>query len=99
MSLEKARSGNIYTISPDGHLDITSSSELENTILNIDDSIEKLIIDMKNVDYISSSGLRAVFVGHTKMAEKDADFVVANLNDENLEIFRMTGFLDRITVE
>jgi anti-anti-sigma factor len=99
MALQKTKNGNTYTISPEGHLDITSSSELENAILNVENDVEKLVIDMSNVDYISSSGLRAVFVGHTKMDAKNAEFVVANLNDESREIFRMTGFLDRITVE
>ena len=56
------------------------------------------MIDMKNLDYISSAGLR-VLLAAQKIMNKQGEMTVRNANDTVKEIFEVTGFSDILTIE
>ena len=57
-----------------------------------------LVIDCRDLDYISSSGLRAVMLAVKTMA-KQGEMRIVNVNKDIYSIFEMTGFTGVCEVE
>ena len=53
---------------------------------------------MRDVDYVSSAGLRAILYAQNIMDEQGS-MVLLNVREEVKEIFLVTGFLDILTLE
>jgi uncharacterized protein (TIGR02172 family) len=80
-----------------GKVDSNNAKEVEDEIKTIIDETSKnnIIIDAKNLEYISSAGLR-IFL----RLKKDYDnFKVINVSSDVYEIFDMTGFTQIMTIE
>ena len=54
--------------------------------------------DFAKLEYISSAGLRQVISAYKKMAGKDG-FKIIHVSDEVLDVFRLTGFDQKIQIE
>ena len=74
-----------------GRIDITSTPELEQEVNSEIDSISYLTIDMSEVGYISSVGLRALLSFQKKLDSK-GQMRITNVKPDVLEIFKMVGF-------
>ena len=94
VSAEVAGSRNqISIIKVGGYIDTTTSSELERSL----DSLLKqgrffLIVDLGNVDYISSAGLRVFLSTAKQLKGFGGELRLCNLNETVQEIFDMSGF-------
>ncbi|MDZ7860209.1 MAG: anti-sigma factor antagonist [Candidatus Krumholzibacteriota bacterium] len=80
-----------------GHLDSSSTGELENIMENLfEEGATNIIVDLKDVTYISSGGW-GVFVGRVKnLREKKGDVVLVGMSREVYDIFELLGFMDII---
>lgn len=81
-----------------GRLDTTTAPALDKTINEDIGSTTNLIIDFKQLEYISSAGLR-VLLGAQKKFQKIGSMKVINVCEEVMEVFEMTGFADILTIE
>lgn len=87
-------------ISLNGRLDTITSPQLEEEINNISlDEIEIIILDVKELEYISSAGLRLVLKLYKKMTAQGGQLKLINVNDMIMEIFAMTGMSDFLDIE
>ena len=87
-------------ISLSGRLDTITSPQLEEEINSISlDKIEIIILDVKELEYISSAGLRLVLKVHKKMTAQGGQFKLINVNDMIMDIFDMTGMSDFLDIE
>ena len=59
---------------------------------------DTLIFDLKDLEYISSAGLR-VLLSAQKVMNKQGKMVVRNVNEDVMEVFDITGFIDILTIE
>ena len=80
-----------------GQLDTLSSPDLEKAILEGD--AKKVILDGSKLTYISSAGLRLLLILQKRMSQKGGKFVLRNIQDSIMEIFRITGFISFLTIE
>ena len=79
-------------ISLSGRLDtITSPQQEEEINRNSFDEIETVTLNMRELEYISSAGLRVVLKLHKKMTAQGGQLKLINVNDMIMEIFTMTG--------
>lgn len=98
MTIEIKREKKELIVALLGRLDTTTAPTLENAINeNISDS-EKLILDCKGLEYISSAGLRVVLNAQKKMQQM-GEMKVVNVCEEVMEVFEITGFVDILTIE
>lgn len=97
MKTEKKTENGLTTITVEGRLDTTTAPELERVIGDLD-GVKDLIIDMKNLEYISSAGLRVVLKAQKTMNTKGAMKLV-NVGESIMEVFEITGFSDILTIE
>ena len=98
MELTKEAKGSALTISLDGRLDTTTAPQLEAEVTKSLDGITDLTIDMANLVYVSSAGLR-VLLKAQKTMNKQGKMTVKNASQEIKEIFEVTGFDELLNIE
>ena len=81
-----------------GRLDTTTAPQLEETIKNELSDVKDLVIDLKDLEYISSAGLRVLLLGQKTM-NKQGKMTVTNANESIMEIFEVTGFSDILNIQ
>ncbi len=98
MEIIKTLNGDELTITIKGELNSTNSNELEEVIDSSLRGIKSLIFDFKELDYISSAGLRILLVSK-KVMDKQGKMVVLHPNASVMDIFEITGFKDILDIE
>ena len=98
LNISMTKDGAQYTFLLDGRLDTITSPELESKINEVVDDASKLILDLANLEYISSAGLR-VILGALQAMEDKGDMVVRNLSESVREVFDLTGFSNLFKIE
>jgi anti-sigma B factor antagonist len=81
-----------------GRLDTVTAPTLEKTIQEEIGNLKTLILDMKDLEYISSAGLR-VLLSAQKNMQKIGTMKVVNVSEAVMEVFDITGFTDILTIE
>lgn len=79
------------TISVKDRIDTVTAPDFENFIMDEMGNFDSLIIDFKELEYISSAGLRVLIVVQKKLKPDDIPCVIY-VNDAIKEIFLMAGF-------
>ena len=70
MIIKKKQENNKMVIELDGRLDTNTAPKLEEEVNNVLDNIENLEINMENLQYIASAGLRVLLSLHKKIMKK-----------------------------
>jgi anti-anti-sigma factor len=83
----------ITVISVKGYIDSTTASEFERAFLSVlRDNKYKMVVDLKEADYISSAGW-GLFVGEIKRIRGEkGDLVLSGMSPDVLEIFKLLEF-------
>jgi anti-sigma B factor antagonist len=81
-----------------GRLDTTTAPALDKTINEDVGDTKALVLDFKELEYISSAGLRVLLSAQKKL-QKIGYMKVKNVREEVMEVFEMTGFADILTIE
>ena len=98
MTIEIKATADVTTLEVAGRLDTTSAPVLEKTINEDINGAKNLILDIKEVSYISSAGLRVLLSAQKKM-QKIGSMKVMNVCPAVMEVFEMTGFADILVIE
>ena len=98
MTIEIKKNTAETTIQITGRLDTITAPSLDKTIHEEIGDTKNLILDMKQLEYISSAGLR-VLLGAQKKMQKIGSMKVINVCQEVMEVFEMTGFADILVIE
>ena len=75
MIIKKKQENNKMVIELDGRLDTNTAPKLEEEVNNVLDNIENLEINMENLQYIASAGLRVLLSLHKKIMKKGKQLV------------------------
>ena len=80
-----------------GHLNTDSVGKVEEEIKSIvsENEYEKLILDFKDLEYISSVGLRLIL----KLKQTNKNFKIVEVSDSVYEILSMTGFSEIMDIK
>jgi len=85
------------TLIIEGRIDTTTAPDFEKEIDSLGD-VTDLVLDFAGVEYISSAGLRVVLKAQ-KMMNTQGKMKLINVNDEVMDVFDITGFIDILTIE
>lgn len=91
MNITKERDGSNMILTLEGRLDTTTAPQLEEIISKELDGIESVTMDFKQLDYLSSAGLRVILAAQKKM-NKQGEMVIRHVNETIMEVFEVTGF-------
>jgi anti-sigma B factor antagonist len=98
MKITQKLEGTTLTLSLEGRLDINAAPQLEEKLKDSLTGVSCLIIDLKDLEYISSAGLRVILYAQKTMG-RQGSMVIKNANEGVMDVFEMTGFDDIVTLE
>ena len=98
MNILKQKEGSALTIGLEGRLDTVTAPQLEGELRTDLDGVTELILDLKDLDYISSAGLR-VLLSTQKTMNRQGSMTIRNVKPEIMEIFDVTGLVDILSIE
>ena len=98
LNIKKELEGEKLTVALEGRLDTVTAPELEAELKDALEGVTELVLDMKDLEYISSAGLRVLLTAQKSMSQKGSMKLI-NVNETVMEIFDVTGFVDILTIE
>lgn len=98
MNINKKIDGTKMTITLDGKLDTSTAPVLEAELKSSLTGITSLVLDFKDLQYISSAGLRTVLMAK-KAIGSSGEIVLANVNKNIMEVLELTGFQDILEIQ
>ena len=98
MTIEKKINGENVTLKIAGRLDTQTAPQLEAELNGVLPSCKDLTLDMADLEYVSSAGLRVILKAQKEMNTKGA-MRLTDVNDNIMEVFDITGFIDILTIE
>lgn len=82
-----------------GRLDTITSKDLVDAFEKEDKQESLVVVDMKELEYISSAGLRALLAMKKELVANNKRLEIHNLNNICLEVFKVTGFQNVLTIK
>ncbi|MBQ1678316.1 MAG: STAS domain-containing protein [Oscillospiraceae bacterium] len=96
MTIEKNTEGARAEWKLSGWLDTQSAPELEAALNELAPETEALTLDLAEVEYVSSAGLRQLVAAHKKLR---GNLTLRNVSSEIQNVIRMTGLDRRLRIE
>ena len=90
MEIKTTTESERLTISVSGRVDTVTAPELEANLRFGD--VKCAVIDLTNVPYMSSAGLRLLLTAHKTMMAKGGELQIANVQPPVKEVLDITGF-------
>ena len=100
MEINKAISNQNVIITLKGRLDTMTAPQLDDEAKRIDfDEVETVTLNLKDLEYISSSGLRVILALYKNLKSKGGNLKIVNVSNTIMELFSMTGMSDYLDIE
>ena len=81
-----------------GKLDIYNTEDYLEEIKGAIAYTEELILEFSHITYVTSIGLRAILELQKIMQERDCKLKLKNVNEDVLNVFKITGFDKFLTI-
>jgi|SRR5215475_6334675 len=99
MEMHEEKKGDVRLLGLSGKLDATSSKAFEERILAVIDAGERqLVVDLSQLDYVSSAGLRVFLLAAKRLQSTHGKLVLCGLQEPVREVFDIAGFLSVFSV-
>lgn len=98
MDLTKQYNEKELTIAVTDKIDTTTAPDFENEIMDEMGNFDSLILDLTELEYISSAGLRVLVATAKKLKPQNIPFLI-KVNDTIKEILVMSGFDKILNIE
>lgn len=99
MKIKTTTENDILSIVVEGRLDSTTAPSLEECLRNsITNDTQKLILDFSKLEYISSAGLRVLLSLQKSFCKTNKQLIITNATLDVMEVFKITGFIDILTI-
>ncbi len=94
MQIKVNADGSKATIFVEGKLTVQTAPDLSSALEGIGQEVDDLTIDLAEVEYIASAGLRVLVTADKMMAGRGGSLRLAGPTDEVVDVLEMTGLLD-----
>lgn len=99
MNISKNETDEKITIFLEGRLDKLSSPILEEEMKKEVAKKKDIVIDFKNLEYISSAGLRILIASEKELKAIGKTMEIINVNEDVMSILSVTGFIYILNVK
>lgn len=82
-----------------GRLDTITAPQLESILSEHKTGQTEIVLDLKELEYISSAGLCVLLNTHKEMTKQGRKLIIRNVNDTVQEAFDITGFSGKLNIE
>lgn len=93
MEINQEKQDSINIVSLKGRLDAGTSGQLEETLNALVEAGEpKVLVDCRELDYISSAGLRVLLAAAKQFKKLNGSIALSSLNPNVKQVFEISGF-------
>ncbi len=92
------KTGTKLDIALEGVLDTKTSPELMKVITQNIADVTEVNFDFASLEFLTSAGLRALLTARQEMDDKDGTMTIKNVSEDIMQIFKMTGFAEILTI-
>jgi anti-anti-sigma factor len=98
-SVEERKEGSAWVLAASGELDLRTSPELEKRLERVwASSAELVILDLRQIEFMDSTGLRVLLGAHQRAQESGRRFALVRGADQVERVLTLTGVRDLLTV-
>jgi anti-sigma B factor antagonist len=98
MDITSQEQGGVTVATVSGDIDGKSAARAQSELLALLGAHPVLVLDVTQVGYMSSAGLRVMLLLYRQAAARNGRVVLVGLSDEIKDTMSMTGFLSFFTV-
>jgi stage II sporulation protein AA (anti-sigma F factor antagonist) len=99
MEITEQKSSDVVTLRLSGRLNATTALAFEEKILGRIESGERhVVIDLAQLDYISSAGLRVIVLAGKRLSAENGKMVLCSLTDRVREVFDIAGLSSILSI-
>jgi anti-anti-sigma factor len=92
--------GKLVCLRLDGEVDASSAHVVEDALSPaLDPRCARLVVDLADVTFMDSSGLRVLVVARNALDGRGAEMVIAGVNDQLRRLFEISGLISVFTLE
>lgn len=93
MQLSSEARENTTLVRLEGNLDTNTSGEAHEYLNEaIDGGVRKMVVNLENVDFVSSAGLRILLATAKRLSGEGGSLRICGLNETVSEVFEISGF-------
>jgi len=92
MQIVQDRTADIDILALEGRVDSSNASEVESALVPLADSGGRVVVDVEQLEYISSAGLRVLLIAAKRSKAAGTQLALAGLQPAVREVFDISGF-------
>jgi len=94
MTVVSRQSGSVMVVTPQGRFDTNGGPEVERVLADhIERGARQIVLDLSQIEYISSIGLRVILKTVMAMIRKGGKVVLCGGNDQVRTVFELSGVM------
>jgi anti-sigma B factor antagonist len=83
-----------------GDLDFHTAPDLRKEILTLfNEGVNRLVLDVSQLDFIDSSGLSVIIAGFKRFKERDGELILRSLTDRTRRVLEVSGLNNVLSFE
>lgn len=99
MNVATEKIGEVLVVSPEGQINSANAAGIEADLLaQVESGERKILLDLANLTYISSAGLRVMLLLAKRLKPQSGMLVLCDLQPHVREVLDISGFLSILTV-
>lgn len=99
MELREDTTGDVTVVEVKGRIDSTTAPVLgEKLTASLTTPEQRLVLDLRQLEYISSAGFRILLLAARRAGETGARFVLCGVTGKARQLFDLGGFLDLLPI-
>ena len=99
LSVSSTVNGDVNVVKLVGRLDVKAARDAEEVFAEASSNAKNVVLDLSELDYIASAGLRALKRLRGDVNANGGTLVIRNVQEDVMEVFEMTGFAAMLTFE
>ena len=99
MTITEIKQEGMIQLDVEGRVDTNTSPQLQQSILQAFQKGSHVVLNLEKVDYVSSSGLRALLIGQKTANSKGGTMKLTHVCDGVMKVLNVTGFIKLLTME
>ncbi|MCR4715840.1 MAG: STAS domain-containing protein [Lachnospiraceae bacterium] len=98
MDIKLVDRGNEGELLMSGDLDTKTARDADALFAQMSDRFENITLNMKELEYVSSAGLRSIRNLYIKINQNGGKLTLTNVNENVMEVFEMTGLAGLLNI-
>jgi anti-anti-sigma factor len=94
--VEVRREGSAAVIAISGELDLASGPRLEVELAALDAAVRLVVVDLRNLEFMDSTGLSIIVRAHQRLAEQDCELSLVRGSPQVQRLLDLTGVAERV---